>query len=85
MEYNLLPEITSLYKTNQWQEMLKLSENGKSEDLRNFMWVWPSQRNLRFIAKKILDNHLDGIMSIGCGCGLFEWILQESTSKIFYQ
>lgn len=77
MEVTFVDLIVSLSKQNKWREILKLKEN----DSNNILWAWPNEQNLCFIQKHLYENDCDGVSSIGCGCGLFEWLLQTSTGK----
>lgn len=70
-------EILTCYKNNDWRELLNLNPQSNNKIAYKFLWVWPSVDNLEFIARKLKQFSKKGIISIGCGCGLFEWILQQ--------
>lgn len=78
----LTEKVCELHQRNEWRKILKLSETWDENCLRKLMWVWPSQANLRFISKVVKGNGLEGVISIGCGRGLFEWLLQQSSGKL---
>ncbi|KAJ8923917.1 hypothetical protein NQ315_006693 [Exocentrus adspersus] len=79
MENVFLNSVLELYKENKWKEILKLNEQSDNPVALNLLWVWPSANNLNFIKTTLTSYNLDGIISIGCGCGLLEWIISEST------
>lgn len=74
---NITKTVIELYKEKNWSEILKISEVNKNENIRHLIWVWPSMKNLDFIKRNLFERNLKKIISIGCGCGLFEWIFME--------
>ncbi|XP_065166681.1 uncharacterized protein [Atheta coriaria] len=76
-------EILTCYKNNDWRELLNLNPQSNNKIAYKFLWVWPSVDNLEFIARKLKQFSKKGIISIGCGCGLFEWILQQYLGSEF--
>ena len=84
MEETFVEAVVALYKQNEWEEVLKLGTKFGEDTVRRVLWVWPSVENLKFIKKHVVENNLDGVTSIGCGCGLLEWILQEFSSKCLF-
>lgn len=83
MDENFINTVVSLHKKNNWEKILKFSDEYSkcNEITRKLLWVWPSWENLYFIQNIVNLNGSKGIISIGCGSGLFEWLLQQSTSK----
>ncbi|XP_018576582.1 uncharacterized protein LOC108915102 [Anoplophora glabripennis] len=79
MENLFLSTVLELYRENKWEEILKLNEHSDDPTALNLLWVWPSEKNLNFIKTVLNEYNLDGIVSIGCGCGLLEWIINKST------
>lgn len=89
MEENGLKDtVLGLYHLKKWREILKLNENSSDNGALKLLWVWPDEKNLFFIKRIVNDLACEGISSIGCGCGLLEWIINEATGKtlnlIFY-
>lgn len=80
MESTFITRVISLYQQNKWWELLNFGDCD-SNTARSLLWVWPSEENLHFIHKYLIENGCEGITSIGCGCGLFEWFLHMSTGK----
>lgn len=70
------------YKENQWQNLLNLNKNSDNSDALKVLWVWPSVKNLQFIKRKIVEYGNEGVVSLGCGCGLLEWFINKATGII---
>ncbi|XP_071627635.1 uncharacterized protein [Temnothorax longispinosus] len=69
--------ILSLYNAQKWKEIAALaSANGNPKPSR-LSWVLPDVSDLYWINDTIRKYNLSGIASIGCGCGLLEWLLQK--------
>ncbi|KAJ8931244.1 hypothetical protein NQ314_015863 [Rhamnusium bicolor] len=79
MDSSFLNSVLELYKDNKWKEILNLNEKSDNLNALKILWVWPSEENLYFIRKVLYEQNLDGIISLGCGCGLLEWIINKST------
>lgn len=69
-----------LTASKDWKQVLKLSETLPSSEKRKILWTWPTQNDVVKLAEIFHRLHISSILSIGCGCGLFEWILRESIS-----
>lgn len=82
MDNEFLETVLYHYKQNDWQNILKLNEHSDNQTALKLLWVWPSIENLDFVKKTIEYNNCHGIISLGCGCGLLEWIIQKSTGTI---
>lgn len=72
--------VMKLHNENKWNEILDLEGDCGS----GLLWVWPSKKNLYFIQEHLYRNGCSGVTSIGCGCGLLEWLLQKCTGKSFF-
>lgn len=81
MENLFLSTVLELYREDKWEKILKLNELSDNSSALKLLWVWPSEANLNFIKTILNVYNLDGIVSIGCGCGLLEWIINRSTGK----
>lgn len=77
MEDDFREHVMSLYKDKKWKEILCLSRN--DNEAHKLLWAWPNEDNLKSIASTTRRLGLAGINSIGCGCGLFEWLLMQCT------
>ncbi|XP_066599591.1 uncharacterized protein [Prorops nasuta] len=69
--------IPVLYNDQKWEEILEL----KVDYLKTykFFWVLPTLNDLYWLQNIITSYKMQGIMSVGCGCGLFEWLFYKST------
>ncbi|KAK0180637.1 hypothetical protein PV327_003000 [Microctonus hyperodae] len=70
--------VSQLHSEAKWKEIISLYANKETnETCRRLLWVWPTMADLNWIKFIISDCGLDGIVSIGCGTGLLEWIIQQ--------
>ncbi|KAG7309769.1 hypothetical protein JYU34_004269 [Plutella xylostella] len=77
MEDSFINTVVKLHKTKNWRDII---QNYHDHPERNkLLWVYPSEDNLDFLKKSLLDLNCDNILSIGCGSGLLEWIIGEAT------
>lgn len=82
---NIDNDIISLYNAQKWEEIAALSST--TDDFRTcrLSWVLPDISDLCWINKIIQKYNLTKIASIGCGCGLLEWLLQKYSGKPLFQ
>ncbi|XP_050296257.1 uncharacterized protein LOC126736089 [Anthonomus grandis grandis] len=76
---DFLKEVLYQYQQKQYRKILNLNENSDNRIASKILWVWPSLKNLNFIKGELRRYGVKGVISIGCGCGLLEWIIQEHT------
>ncbi|XP_057334348.1 uncharacterized protein LOC130673377 [Microplitis mediator] len=69
--------IIKLYEEGKHEEIIKLSDFSECDEVRRLLWVWPSFNDLKWLKKIITDLKFKGIVSVGCGTGLLEWIIQQ--------
>lgn len=87
MEFYEFKEVISCYvreaKTKDWRKLLQwIRDNHLSKDeQRRYLWSWPKEDDLYQLGLILKAIRVHRILSIGCGNGLFEWLLQESLSK----
>ncbi|XP_013192849.1 uncharacterized protein LOC106136753 [Amyelois transitella] len=74
---NLVNSIVDLYKDGNWKEIVDSYHD--HPDRNKVLWVFPTEENLKFINQCLLELHCSQILSIGCGCGLLEWIINKFT------
>lgn len=75
LEENLI----ELTKNENWQDILKISQNYELAEKSKFLWAWPTIDCLEFLKIVLMKNNICEILSIGCGSGLLEWIINKST------
>lgn len=73
--------ILSLYNAQKWEEIAALSSASCNSKLSRLSWVLPDMSDLYWINNIIRKYNLPGVASIGCGCGLLEWLLQKYSGK----
>lgn len=62
-----------------WQEMLEYRGKFSFNEKIKYLWAWPSQSDL-VVLKWMFDEYdLKTLLSIGCGSGLLEWIMNKAT------
>ncbi|KAF7270583.1 hypothetical protein GWI33_016474 [Rhynchophorus ferrugineus] len=79
MAVTLVDKVVDFHREKDWRRILDLREQFSNEDTRKILWAWPSEENLLFLREALISEHMEGVVSIGCGCGLLEWILQQYT------
>lgn len=84
MHDDLLCEVVDFYKKRDWKKIINLNKDSDNVEALKLLWVWPSEENLKFISDVLQKYKLNGIISLGCGCGLLEWIIQSYTSKFLF-
>ncbi|XP_029036876.1 uncharacterized protein LOC114873100 [Osmia bicornis bicornis] len=70
-------EILMFYKEQKWQDIVNLDCTLSELDKSRLFWVLPTTNDLHWIKEVIDEYNLVGLISIGCGCGLFEWLFQK--------
>lgn len=74
---NIEENILSLYNAQKWQEIAALSSTAKNLRTCRLSWVLPDINDLHWINDVVRRYNLLGIASVGCGCGLLEWLLEK--------
>lgn len=81
MESNIVNDVIVLYKQKKWKE---IGENFHDHPDRNkLLWVFPSEKDFKFLADCVEELRCDRVLSIGCGSGLLEWMFTEATGELF--
>lgn len=70
-----------LHGEAKWREIVSLGALEENDQGRRLLWVWPRLNDLDWLKKMFGKYELDGIASIGCGSGLFEWIIQQHSGN----
>ncbi|XP_073818437.1 uncharacterized protein [Musca autumnalis] len=85
-EASYLKEVYYLTKieTKNWRSLLKYGENLDADTRRNLLWIWPTEKCLWQFGKILREFGISCVLSVGCGNGLFEWIIRESLSMEIY-
>ncbi|XP_075146755.1 uncharacterized protein LOC142221100 [Haematobia irritans] len=70
--------------TKNWRKLLQYGETLDVEIKRKILWMWPTEKCLWQISKLLRQFNVNCLLSIGCGNGLFEWLLRESLNIEVY-
>ncbi|XP_053975841.1 uncharacterized protein LOC128874801 [Hylaeus volcanicus] len=77
VDENIEEKIIDLYSQGKWIDIVNLDCISNEFEKCRLFWVLPTINDLNWI-KEIIDKHsLAGLASIGCGCGLLEWLFRE--------
>uniref|UniRef100_W8CDA7 Methyltransferase domain-containing protein n=1 Tax=Ceratitis capitata TaxID=7213 RepID=W8CDA7_CERCA len=60
-----------------WRKWLAVGNSFELEKKRSLMWIWPTESELQKFGSLLETHKVKHILSIGCGNGLFERIIQE--------
>ncbi|XP_063987193.1 uncharacterized protein LOC135167676 [Diachasmimorpha longicaudata] len=77
-DHKVESQISSLWREGKWEDIINFGKSWNYEAWR-ILWVWPSMNDLDWIKEIILEHQVQGIISVGCGTGLLEWIIQQCT------
>lgn len=75
--YELEKIVFDLYRQNKWKEIIELNNNENDFEKHRILWVWPNFDDLDWLKNVINKKNVSEIVSIGCGSGLLEWIIQK--------
>ena len=69
-----------LYEGDEWRKVIKLADTASHEERRRYLWAWPTEQNMKELKSELDKIGVRSILSIGCGTGLFEWLMNKCTS-----
>ncbi|XP_055697582.1 uncharacterized protein LOC129798458 [Phlebotomus papatasi] len=74
-----ISESVSKWKcSGDWRTIRQIVSQVPEDERRKFSWIWPTEECLKSLGRSLEVCGINKILSIGCGSGLFEWIIQES-------
>lgn len=62
-----------------WQGVIDICASFSADEKSKFLWAWPTAECLAFLRSLLIENGITAILSIGCGSGLLEWMIQKSS------
>lgn len=72
--------LVNLSCANDWHGVIEAGKQFSHEEKRKFLWAWPKTADCFDWLNVILNaNHIKQILSIGCGSGLLEWLISQTT------
>lgn len=83
-EYEIEMEISQLLSEGKWKDIINFVNSDENFEARRLLWVWPTFNDLNWIKISIDELKLEGIVSIGCGTGLLEWIIQQHAGRHYF-
>jgi len=75
-----------VYEEDNWQAVLD-HFNRPNEKYHEplLVWIRPSIESIQFIETELKRQGIDKILSIGCGCGFFEWLISRVSAPAISQ
>lgn len=71
--------LVSLTNANDYEGVIEIGANFSTEERSKFLWAWPTVDCLNWMKRLFQENGIENILSIGCGSGLLEWIVSNSS------
>ncbi|KAJ9599321.1 hypothetical protein L9F63_010188 [Diploptera punctata] len=77
-------KLLKYYRQGKWKDVVNMFEESNVTNNEHFydqryLWIRPSEDNLQFIKEAAVNTGCLQIISIGCGSGLLEWLIQQAT------
>jgi len=69
--------VSAFHKRGDWRAVMDMYEGGFYDN--SLLWFRPSLAALDFLRSNFESLQIKGVISIGCGTGLFEWLLHSFT------
>lgn len=64
-----------------WPSVCALGERYERSERSRYLWAWPTRRGIRTLGLTLRRLDCEHVLSIGCGAGLLEWLLQQSCGE----
>ncbi|XP_058811622.1 uncharacterized protein LOC131676549 [Topomyia yanbarensis] len=72
-------EIGECIATKDWRKVIDIGQSSPIEERVKYLWVWPLQLDLEKIKDCFSRFGIGSVLSIGCGTGLLEWLINNAT------
>jgi hypothetical protein len=73
--------IISFPTIDDWRGVLTLFSKGYHEP--KLLWLRPTEETLSFITRHLISRGIKRVVSLGCGTGLFEWLLAQTAPGMY--
>lgn len=70
--------LQTLSSINDWRGVIEIGNQFTLEEKSKFLWAWPSADCLLWLKNHLIENNIERILSIGCGSGLLEWLIEKT-------
>lgn len=77
--YDLEQHLCELSATENWRGVIDICAAFSADEKSKFLWAWPTAECLKFLRSHLIANGIEAILSIGCGSGLLEWMIRQSS------
>lgn len=74
---NFVNDVLELYTAKDWRKIVNKYHDYPERN--KLLWVYPSEENFEFLKRNLEQLGCDHVISVGCGCGLLEWMICEAT------
>lgn len=72
--------VERLVADGKWRAVAALRRRCVRRELRSrYLWAWPTVRGVRQLGEQLRRLGCVRLLSIGCGAGLLEWLLEQSS------
>lgn len=71
-------DVVEMMRMGNWRGVMDTFHSGEESRDPLLVWIRPTVHCLNFIKQQINSLGVNSISSIGCGCGLLEWLLQQA-------
>lgn len=76
---DLEQHLCELSASENWQGVIDICAAFSADEKSKFLWAWPTAECLKFLQSHLIANGIEAILSIGCGSGLLEWMIRQSS------
>lgn len=71
--------LVSLSSANDWYGVIEAGKEFSVKEKSKYLWAWPTVECFEWLQKRLIENDVERILSIGCGSGLLEWLISQTT------
>lgn len=77
---DLEARLLALSNASDWHGVIEVGGQYPIGERTKFLWAWPSIECLEWLKRCLTHQHIRRVLSIGCGSGLLEWLIEKSTA-----